>query len=466
MCQIIEESRYHPVVFPLHITVFVHTEEYEGGVLGKVKAADEDPYDILTYSISDDPLGMSEIYFDINPRDGTLSSVGGLDEGAYTVNISVTDGKFTAFSKAEVDVINVTEDMVDSGVIIQLGGASPEEFLLSYRRSFHRAIKNLLNVKSRDVIILSLQDSPSRIRRNSRKKAYGMVSPYRRGNLDVLFVVRKSIDDFYPRNFVRKKIFSGRETLESVLGLSVMGVVEDECTKETCENGLCEEHVVLDEEQVNIITDTLSFVSHHHHHEARCHCNIGFSGVRCNIIDNQCAHNPCPSFKTCKPDVSRLGYMCLCPDGLVGPDCRENKSSCVQESTRPGCYSPVSPMSFKGKSYAQYLLHNPIRRHFSLSLWFRTLHPSGNLMFTAGRIDYSILEVGQCSFFVVILISFAALLAFFYPLLVIPIHIAGHLNPLYFMTIRTFSFKHFFSYLSLFGHLISLFSYLSHFQSF
>lgn len=208
MFQIIEESRYHPVVFPLHITVFVHTEEYEGGMLGKVKAADEDPYDILTYSITADPLGMNEIYFDINPRDGTLTSVGGLDEGAYTVNISVTDGKFTTFSKAEVDVISVTEDMVNNAVIIQLGGASPEEFLLSYRRSFHRAIKNLLNAKSRDVIILSLQDNPSRMRRDGRNKVYSK-APYRHGDLDILFVVRKSIDDFYSRNFVRKKIFSG-----------------------------------------------------------------------------------------------------------------------------------------------------------------------------------------------------------------------------------------------------------------
>ncbi|XP_063848744.1 fat-like cadherin-related tumor suppressor homolog isoform X3 [Scylla paramamosain] len=393
--KIIEESRYRPVVFPLDVTVFVHTWEYEGGLLGKVKAADEDPYDVLTYSIASDPLGMSEMYFNVNPRDGTLSALGGLDEGAYTVNISVTDGKFTTFSKADVDVVNVTEEMVRSSVIIQLGGASPEEFLLSYRRSFHRAIKNLLNAKSRDVIILSLQDSPSRMRRDSRdsrKKAYQ--KPYRQAaDLDVLFVVRKSEDDFYSRNLVRKKIFSGRQTLESVLGLQVMGVVEDECTADTCENGRCEEHVVLDDEQVNIVTDTLSFVSLHHHHEAKCVCSTGFTGARCNVVDNQCAHKPCPAFKTCVPDVSRLGFMCLCPEGLVGSECQQNKSSCILDSMRPECYSPVSPMSFKGKSYAQYSLHNPINRHFSFSLWFRTLHPSGNLMFTAGRIDYSILEL-------------------------------------------------------------------------
>nr|XP_053631087.1 fat-like cadherin-related tumor suppressor homolog isoform X2 [Cherax quadricarinatus] len=390
--KIIEESRYHPVVFPLHVTVFVHTGEYFGGVLGKVKAADEDPYDTLTYSIMPDPLGVNTRYFTINPRDGTLSAQGGLDEGSYTVNISVTDGKFTTFSEAEAEVVDISDDMVESAVIVQLAGATPEEFLLSYRRSFHRGVKNLLNAKSRDVIILSLQNSHARARRDSKKKSVGK-SIFEQGDLDVLFVVRKSSSDYYPRNFVRKKISSGRQTLESVLGLHVIGVLEDECTDNTCENGLCEERIVLDDEEVAITTDTMSFVSLRHHHESKCICPNGFSGARCDIVVNQCAHKPCPSYKKCIPDSSRLGYVCLCPEGLVGATCKQNKSSCIGKDNIPECYSPVSPLSFKGKSYAQYSLRNPIERHFSFSLWFRTLHPSGNLMFTAGRIDYSILEL-------------------------------------------------------------------------
>lgn len=390
--KIIEESRYHPIVFPLHVTVFVHTGEYFGGVLGKVKAADEDPYDSLTYSIVPDPLGVNLRYFAINPQDGTLSAQGGLDEGSYTVNISVTDGKFTTYSEAEADVVDISDDMVNSAVIVQLAGATPEEFLLSYRRSFHRSIKNLLNAKSRDVIILSLQNSHSRVRRDNKKNSLGK-SVTRQGNLDILFVVRKSSADYYPRNYVRKKILSGHQTLESVLGLRVIGVVEDGCNANTCENGVCKEHIILDDEQVAITTDTMSFVSLYHRHESKCICPNGFSGARCDNVVNQCAHKPCPSYKNCIPDSSMLGYVCLCPEGLVGATCKQNKSSCIGRDNSPECYSPVSPLSFKGKSYAQYSLRNPIERHFSFSLWFRTLHPSGNLMFTAGRIDYSILEL-------------------------------------------------------------------------
>lgn len=384
------------MVFPLDVTVFVHTGDYYGGVLGKVKAADEDPYDTMSFSILPDTLGVNTKYFSINPQDGTLAAVGGLDEGSYSVNISVSDGKFTTLSEANIDVVDVNEDMVKSGVIVQLGGASAEEFLLSYRRNFHRAIKNLLSAKSRDVIILSLQNSRKRGRRDDRKKSFGKLS-YRQGDLDVLFVVRKSTNNYYPRNFVRKKITSGLQTMEAILGLHVLGVVEDQCSNDTCENGHCEERVVLDDEQIAITTDTLSFVSLHHQHEAKCICPNGYSGSRCDVVVNQCAHRPCPEYKKCVPDSSRLGYICLCPEGLVGPTCRQNKSSCFGKENNPECYSPVSPLSFKGKSYAQYSLHNQIERHFTFSVWFRTLHPSGNLMFTAGRIDYSILEVSPMS---------------------------------------------------------------------
>lgn len=394
--QIIEESRYIPVPFPLQVTVFVHTGDYFGGVLGKVKAADQDPYDTLTYSIVADAQGVNPRYFGMNPRDGSLSAKGGLDEGSYTVNISVTDGKYTAFTDAEIDVVDISTDMVESAVIVQLGGASPEEFLLSYKRNFHRGVKNLLNAKSRDVVILSLQNSHGRTRRDNKRKTKRKYQ-YEEGDIDVLFVVRKSTKDFYPRNFVRKKISSGRQTLESVLGLHVIGVKEDECSENTCENGPCEERIILDDEQVSVTTDTLSFVSLQHHHESKCICPIGFSGARCDIVVNQCAHNPCPTYKNCIPDSSRQGYVCLCPEGMVGATCKQNKSSCIGKDNSPECYSPVSPLSFRGKSYAQYSLRNPIERHFSFSLWFRTLHPSGNLMFTAGRIDYSILEVSFTS---------------------------------------------------------------------
>lgn len=50
-------------------------------------------------------------------------------------------------------------------------------------------------------------------------------------------------------------------------------------------------------------------------------------------------------------------------------------------------------MSFSGKSYAQYTIKRSLERHLSASLALRTLHPSGTIMFAAGDVDYSVLEL-------------------------------------------------------------------------
>lgn len=53
---------------------------------------------------------------------------------------------------------------------MQLGGASPEEFLLSYKRSFNCAVKSLFGVKPRDVVVLSIQLYKTQDTRQTKKK--------------------------------------------------------------------------------------------------------------------------------------------------------------------------------------------------------------------------------------------------------------------------------------------------------
>ncbi|CAL4061882.1 unnamed protein product, partial [Meganyctiphanes norvegica] len=392
--KIIPESQFPPVVYPLSVSVFVQSEDVVGYALGSVKATDEDPYDSLTYAIAIGNTGVTSHYFSINPKDGTLSTTGGLDKGSYTINVSVTDGKFTKHSQAEVEVIDIENEMIQNAVILQLIGATPEEFLLSYKRNFHRAVKIILNVKSRDVVILSLQKSENRERRDTFSKKKSNKKNSSKADVDILFAVQRTTKGYYPRNVIRKKLELEMHTLQNGIGLDVVNIVDDSCSVNTCDHGHCEERVILDDEQVAITTEHLSFVSLHHHHESVCICPQGFSGARCDIVVNQCAHKPCPIYHICIPETYSQGYLCKCPEGFVGYNCSRPKNKCLgEESNKPECYAPISPLSLKGKSFAQYSLHNPIERHFSFSMWFRTLHPSGNLMFSSGRIDYSILEV-------------------------------------------------------------------------
>lgn len=58
----------------------------------------------------------------------------------------------------------------DEALVMQLGGASPEEFLLSYKRSFNCAVKSLFGVKPRDVVVLSIQLYKTQDTRQTKKK--------------------------------------------------------------------------------------------------------------------------------------------------------------------------------------------------------------------------------------------------------------------------------------------------------
>lgn len=389
--QIIEESQYPPVVLPLQVTMFVQAEDYYGGLLGKVRGSDQDPYDTLLYQIV--PDSRNSRYFAMDRADGSLRSKGLLDEGIYSLNTSVSDGKFTSYSDITIEMNDVDEEMLKNAVIVRLSGASAEDFLISYRRSFHRGIRNILNTKSRDIVILGIQPVPSRLRREERKKFMQSLMSSVEEEIDILFAVRKSNEGFYPRNFVRKRVMSEVDNLSRALQLSVVRVAENECQKMICANGQCDDQIILENKQAVISTDAMSFVSLKHHHQGMCICPPGFAGTICDKIINECAYQPCPAYKLCLPNRSSLGYSCVCPDSLVGATCSKSKNECVGKENTAACYMAKSPLSFKGKSFAHYQLHVPIERHFSFSVWFRTLHPTGNIMFTSGRLDYGILEV-------------------------------------------------------------------------
>lgn len=141
-----------------------------------------------------------------------------------------------------------------------------------------------------------------------------------------------------------------------------------------------------------VTTDINSFVAPRHSYKPTCMCKDGFGGVKCDVVANECASNPCPDSRVCRPEPVAPGYSCRCP---------ENQLGCVNElqplapckDSLSGCYQPSHPLSFSGKSYAQYSLGSSIERHLLLTLKLRTVHQTGSIMFAVGRIDYSILEV-------------------------------------------------------------------------
>ncbi|XP_064481302.1 fat-like cadherin-related tumor suppressor homolog isoform X2 [Ornithodoros turicata] len=378
--KVVEESQFHPQVSPLSISVSSYLDDFPGGVLGRIHASDKDPYDKLTYEL----VSLHQHLFSVDREDGTLVALPGLDVGKYTVNVSVSDGKFTTHAAVSVEVDLVSEEGLANAVGIRLDSVTPEDFLVTYKKGFLRGLRSLLNVRLKDVQIISIQPAAdvktneiARSRRSTRQ------------DLDVLFALRKGSHGYYSAKLITNKLRDNVQAMETAVGLKVVQVTEDRCTSTYCVHGECFDHVVLDRTYaVSLTTDTLSFVSPQHYRQIDCQCTPGFGGPKCEMAVNECSRKPCPPQRICVPDSSTLGYSCQCPDGKTGPSC-----NIIVTCQDPDCYEEKHPVSFGGKSYAHYTLTNPMDRRITLALRLRTIQSTGNLMYSAGARDYSILEV-------------------------------------------------------------------------
>ena len=235
------------------------------------------------------------------------------------------------------------------------------------------------------------------------RKSTGSTYPEtRRGgksDISVLFSVKKSSDRYFSRRDLFDKVTAHISLVEATMGLRVLRIEGDMCHNISCTNGHCSDVVMLKDQEAVITTEAMNFVSLTHSHRGVCICPNGYAGTLCDKVLNECAYNPCPKYKLCIPtDDHETGYTCQCPEGLVGATCSKRVSDCVGKEGLPSCFSPSRPISFNGHSYALYNLRANIESQFQFSTWFRTHQPSGNIMFMAGKIDYSILEVRAALF--------------------------------------------------------------------
>lgn len=241
--KVIEESKYPPIITPLEININSFLDEFAGGVVGRVHVTDQDPYDSLVFALAapvKSQYSTTVPLFDVESEDGTIIAKPGLDVGTYSVNVSVTDGKFTTYSIVKVYVMLIAEDALQNAVILTIREMSAEDFVLSYRKNLLKAARNIMNVRTKDVFIISIQpqikgnrttrESESN-RRNSLPTNSESVWRIRdsgrssRPNLDVLFAVQKPSGGFYPPAVVRKQFTDSTSELESTLGHRVVGVV-------------------------------------------------------------------------------------------------------------------------------------------------------------------------------------------------------------------------------------------------
>ena len=386
---IIEESQYPPVITPLDIEVFSYQDDFPGSIVGKIKASDQDPYDVLgyellpSYSATNQPPSLH--LFEIDRRDGTLVALQGLDVGVYSLNVSVSDGKFTSHHTARVTVNLVTDQVLENAVIVQLAKITPEHFVDSYRTSFVKVLKNLFNVRSKDVQILGVQLTygPGGKAREGRETR-------RQPGIEVLFAVKQENSIYFSRDEIRTSLAAKLSSVAAQIGLKITEVRGDYCQEDTeCKNGKCVDVILMsDRQMISVSTDVSSLVFPQFQQDTVCQCKTGFAGPNCGLILNECHSEPCPSFRVCVPDSSDQGYSCQCPPAFTGARCNVATSSCKDRKC-----DVINPLQFSGRSYAQYSLKRSLERHLSLSLGFKTRYQAATIMYAKGLVDYSILEI-------------------------------------------------------------------------
>lgn len=304
-------------------------DEFPGGNIGRIHAFDQDQYDILSYSLvklsrgDNGAMSSASELFEIDSKNGILVALPRLDVGEYSVNVSVSDGKFTSYAIVKVLVDLVSDEMLESAIVIRFRDVTPLDFVLSHRRGFLRAVRNALGVRLRDVVIISIQSSEDT---GSEKRRVNRQVTNSSCDLDVLFAVQKHSPmgpgpRFHSANFVRNAVREHLEELESSANLVVEEIVRDKCNSNLCSYGKCEDHIVLDTNALTpIATDVTSFVSPKYLRKVHCSCKEGYAG---KIFTSVCTM---ASSQHCSIEMYNIHLFVLLIQFLLLNICSHSKS--------------------------------------------------------------------------------------------------------------------------------------------
>ncbi|XP_029629523.1 protocadherin Fat 3a isoform X1 [Salmo trutta] len=338
--RVIEESLHRPVALPLEVHIITMEDEFPGGVIGQLHATDADPYDVLTFGHA--PPSQRSL-FKISPRDGKIIALGGLDAGRYSLNASVSDGRFAVPVAVSVHVEQASPEMLREAVTVRFESVQPHDFVATHLKNVVKVLKVAAATQKQDALhVLSLQP-------------VGGTS-----QLDLLVAVETAGGGFYKAAYLTQKLSASRRQLEEVLRVSA--ILDKNCSGLECRGAQCEQSIVLDSHAlITYSTPRVSFVSPRFHRTTRCTCTDG----SCPPASELCDEQPCPGDMQCVGTEGRGPYACQCPPGKLG-ECAGHTS-----------------LSFSGNSYIKYKVSDGGKTgEMKLGLRIRTLQSRGIIMYT------------------------------------------------------------------------------------
>ncbi|XP_034739835.1 protocadherin Fat 2 isoform X1 [Etheostoma cragini] len=247
-----EQSKYPPSVVPLEVFITTSSGLFANRVIGRLHASDQDLQDVLTYKlVSEHPHGGR---FSVDNANGKIWADENLKEGSYSLNVSVTDGKFSVWTGVRVHVWAANQRALDSGLTLQLHGLSPEEFLGDHWKGLQRSLGQALGLPRHEIYMASLQQLPD-----------AQV-------LEALLIWRPQggLVQSLPTNRLAGVI----SDIEDSLGLSIHRVRHNGCLGTGCPPRGCRNAVRLTHERLSHFTTARAgYITPQHTWESVCPCN-------------------------------------------------------------------------------------------------------------------------------------------------------------------------------------------------
>ncbi|XP_049898482.1 protocadherin Fat 2 [Epinephelus moara] len=247
-----EQSKYPPSVVPLEVFITSSGGLFANRVIGRLHASDQDLQDVLTYKlVSESP---DEGRFSVDLTDGKIWADENLKEGSYSLNVSVTDGKFSVWTGVKVHVWAANQRTLDSGLTLQLVGLSPEDFLGDHWRGLQRSLGQALGLPRQELHLASLQQLPeTRV-------------------LEALLIWRPQSGRV--QSLPTSRLAGIISDIEDSLGLSILRVSHNGCLGAGCPPRGCRNAVRLTAERLSHFTTArAAYITPQHTWESVCPCN-------------------------------------------------------------------------------------------------------------------------------------------------------------------------------------------------
>uniref|UniRef100_A0A8D0GHX8 FAT atypical cadherin 2 n=1 Tax=Sphenodon punctatus TaxID=8508 RepID=A0A8D0GHX8_SPHPU len=252
--QVTEQSRYLPSVLPLEIVISTNERTFRGGVLGKIHATDRDPHDTLLYTLVAE--APEKGHFSVGATDGKIIARKGLPHGHYTLNVTVSDGTFTATTSIHIYIWCFSQQALDKAVVLHFRHVSPEEFVGDHWRNLQRVLGKILDTRRQNIHMASLQPADTS------------------DGVNLLLAVGETHRSFYEPRSIANKISLSAGEMDQLVGLQMKKVIHVPCHWEDCARRTCQETIRLDPDMVyTYSTARLSVLTPRHSLEQMCSCN-------------------------------------------------------------------------------------------------------------------------------------------------------------------------------------------------